>query len=273
VGNAKAIRLQPISSALARETIGRLHYSGKVVNNSQFHVGVFFLGKLEGAIQLGPPMMRTQALPLVAGTPWNGVLEINRMAFSENLPRNSESRALGILFRMLRNKRPDIGWLLSYSDATQCGDGTIYRAAGFLLTQIAKSESLFRMPDGQVFMRMSLRPGTDARRRVFAAYKIVDVGQHPAAPLIRAGATRLVGHQLRYIYFLNPKLRANLTCKVLPYSAIERAGAGMYKGKLRATSIGADAPTFQVGEGGSQPTVALQSQAEAEASNRIAIDA
>lgn len=258
VGEAKAIQLKPISAALARATIAKYHYSGKVVQNSQLHIGVYYQGNLEGAIQLGPPMMRDQILSLVANTRWNGMMELNRMAFSPRLPRNSESRALGILFRLLRKRRPDIDWLLSYSDATQCGDGTIYRAAGFLLTQIAVSKNLLRMHDGSVYLRLSLRPGLPGRRALFAKYDIQDTGQEGGAALINKGAQVIKGYQMRYIYFLNDDVKNNLTVPVLPYSDIERMGAGMYKGKQRAASIGVDAPGFQPGESGSRPTAALQ---------------
>ena len=35
-------------------------------------------------------------MPLVAGTGWNEYLELNRMAFDNVLPRNSESRAIAL---------------------------------------------------------------------------------------------------------------------------------------------------------------------------------
>jgi hypothetical protein len=108
--------------------------SGKVVNNSQISIGVFIGGALEGAMQFGPPLDKRKLLGLVEGTPWNGMLELNRMAFSDALPRNSESRAMAVAFRMLRKHRPDIKWILSFSDGTQSGDGAIYRASGFVLT-------------------------------------------------------------------------------------------------------------------------------------------
>ena len=49
------------------------------------------------------------------------------MAFSDRLPRNSESRALAIAFKMIRKHYPHIEWVISFADGTQCGDGTIYR--------------------------------------------------------------------------------------------------------------------------------------------------
>lgn len=45
------------------------------------------------------------------------------------------------------------------------------------------------------------------------------------------GGKYVKGFQLRYIYFLDKKSRAKLTVPELPYSEIDRLGAGMYKGK------------------------------------------
>lgn len=73
-----------------------------------------------------------------------------------------------------------------------------------------------------------------------------------------AGFRPLPGFQLRYLFFLDPTCRERLTVPILPYSAIEARGAGMYRGKPRAASIASDAPGVQPGEGGEAPTAALQ---------------
>lgn len=41
----------------------------------------------------------------------------------------------------------------------------------------------------------------------------------------------LEGFQLRYVYFLDKSYRKRLTVPELPFSAIDEAGAGMYKGE------------------------------------------
>lgn len=84
---AKDITLRPISARQAREAVERIHYSGKTVRNSQLHIGVFLGTTLEGAMQFGPPLDRRKLLNLVDGAPWESVLELNRMAFSERLTR------------------------------------------------------------------------------------------------------------------------------------------------------------------------------------------
>jgi hypothetical protein len=67
------------------------------------------------------------------------------------------------------------------------------------------------------------------------------------------------GFMFRYIYFLNPEAKSRLTVPILPFTEIERRGAGMYLGKpKRAESIAVDAPCIQQGEGSASLTSALQ---------------
>jgi len=94
MGRAKDILLRPIDSRTANELVRRVHYSGKIVNNSQIHIGVYYQGKLEGALQFGPSLDKRKIQGLVKGTKWHEFIELNRLAFSDVLPRNSESRAI-----------------------------------------------------------------------------------------------------------------------------------------------------------------------------------
>jgi hypothetical protein len=216
---AKDLRVAPIKAADANALVQRVHYSGKVVPNSQLHLGVFLGGRLEGVMQFGPSMDKRKTLGLVRGTEWNGFLELNRMAFSERLPRNSESRAISIAMRIIRKAYPHIEWIISFADGTQCGDGTIYRASGFLLTGIKENKTILKMPGGSVVADKTLNNSNYILKGQSAGY------------WKKNGATPLEGFQLRYVYFLNPSARDRLTVPVLPFSAIEKAGASMYRGK------------------------------------------
>ena len=94
------------------------------------------------------------------------------------------------------------------------------------------------------------------RRRNKKRYKYKE-GENRLAFLRRVGI-RVLGYQLRYIYFLDQSVKERLTVPILPFSKIEEMGAGMYKGKpKRAGSIENDAPAFQREEGGEIPTPAL----------------
>lgn len=217
---ARELRVAPISAADARRIVTAHHYSGKAVQNSSLHLGVFSPdGRCGGAMSFGASIDKRRMMGLVRGTKLNEFLELNRMAFADWLPRNSESRCLGVALRLIRRSYPRIKWVVSFADATQCGDGTIYRASGFVLTQIKKNTTLLRMPDGSVVAAKTLDDHIDSRGRFGSAV----AKEHGAKPL--------VGFQLRYIYFTRPEERGNLTVPELPFSAIREAGASMYRAR------------------------------------------
>lgn len=253
MGDAKQIVVRPVDSALADAVIRAHHYSGKVYNKRRLSLGVYYLGRLEGALQFGPPLDQRKVMPLVSGTDWQGMMELNRMAFSEALPRNSESRALAVAFRMFRKHRPDIKWILSYSDATQCGDGTIYRASGFLLTGIKRNTGLMMMPDGEVITAVGLRTGPELQRR----YGYTPGMERDGAWRRRSGARVLPGYQFRYIAFLDATWRDRLTVPVIPFDSIP-ADARMYRGKRASPERGTG---NHPATGGADPTLALHPEA------------
>lgn len=247
---AKDIRVAPISQKDAALLVRRVHYSGKIVNNSQLHLGVFIGGALEGVMSFGACMDKRRMMGLVSGTGWNDFLELNRMAFSDRLPRNSESRALSVAFRIIKKHYPNIEWIVSFADGAQCGDGTIYRASGFVLTNIKKNNSLLRMPDGSVIAAKTL----DNPNHIGAN------GRYGSAVAKEAGARPLEGFQLRYVYFLNAEAKSRLTVPIIPFSHIAEVGAGMYKGQKtfkdsRVKQVNSGA---QSENGGAAPTHTLQ---------------
>jgi hypothetical protein len=252
VGDAKRIIVKPIAAADANRIVKQLHYSGKIVQNSQLHLGVFLDGKCGGAMQFGPSTDKRKTAALVRGTKWNDFLELNRMAFADWLPRNSESRAIGYAMRWLRATYPWLQWVISFSDGTQCGDGTIYRASGFLLTAVKTNRQILRLPDGRVVNKKTLDDFQYTGHN----------GRHGSSEARAAGAKPLPGYQLRYVYFLDPSARERLTVPVLPFSEIDKRGAGMYKGKRRERSSANAAPA-PTGEGGVTPTRSLHTSGDA----------
>lgn len=243
MASAKDIVIKPITAKAANDVVKAIHYSGKVVPNSKLHFGVFLNGKLEGAMSFGSSMDKRKVQGLVENTGWNDFIELNRMAFSEALPRNSESRALAVAFRLIKKHYPHIEWVISFSDGTQCGDGTIYRASGFVLTSVKKNSTIIRLADGTIAANMTYSKG-----------KHILNGGGAKMP---EGAVKLDGYQMRYIYFLNPEARKRLTVPVLPFSKIDEMGAGMYKGQPKR--VKEQDSEFPSELGGATPTNTLQS--------------
>jgi len=232
--SVKDIHIKPVDSSRANNFIKRHHYSGTVVPNSQLHLGAFYHGSLEGVLQFGPPMVRENVIGLVEGTGWNEMMELNRMAFTDALPQNSGSRCLSIAFKLFEKHAPQVKWILSYADATQCGDGAVYRASNFVLTGIKQNHHLAELPSGKVINEMTIsahsndpRPELDGK----TVSEITDGKCTLHAFMEATGAEIKEGYQLRYIYFIDNDYRENLTVPEIPYERIDELDAGMYKGE------------------------------------------
>jgi len=263
VGRAKEIIVKVIPAKIANEFIKKYHYSGKYVQCGLLHFGAFLDNRLHGVMSFGSPLDKRKMLGLVEGTLWNEMLELNRMAFDETLPRNSESRCLSIAFRLIKKNTPQIKWILSFADGTQCGDGTIYRASGFVLTAIKKNDQLLKLQDGTITHKHTLNQVNFkglGSEKVFNASRLLQVtnGSYSPSKYLKSlgiGFEKLAGFQLRYIKLLQPNLK--ITVPTVPFSKIKEMGASMYKG-LRTTSETIDTVNYPVNKGGETPTVVLQ---------------
>ena len=157
------------------------------------------------------------------------------MAFADWLPKNGESRCIAVAMRYIKKNYPNIQWVVSFADGTQCGDGTIYRASGFSLTQIKKNSTICKLKSGEI------------------------AANHGTSKKDFTESTKLPGFQLRYIFFLDKTAKERLTVPILPFTEIDKRGAGMYKGKSTkgALSETSDTADIQSEKGGATPTNAL----------------
>jgi hypothetical protein len=154
---------------------------------------------------------KAKVLCLVQPCKWNEMLELNRMAFDDYLPKYSESRCIAISIKLIKKNAPHIKWILSFSDGTQCGDGTIYRASGFALTAIKDNKGIVKdLETGECF------------------HKGLSIAHNPNKKEYYKSLQTLVGNQLRYIYLIDKTCK--ITVPILPFSKIDEMGAGMYKG-------------------------------------------
>ena len=234
MGRAKDVIIKVIPASIANEFIKKHHYSGKVVNNSSLHFGAFLDGALHGVMSYGPSMDKSKLIGLVEGTGWNEFLELNRMAFDEYLPRNSESRCISQSIRLIKKNAPQIKWIVSFADGCSCGDGTIYRASNFVLTQIKENSQLLELPSGEVIHVLTLQSSPHKKRPELGGKSLFEIsgGKYSTTEYCQiTGAKPKTGYQLRYIYFIDPEYRQRLTVPEIPFEEIDIVGAGMYKGQ------------------------------------------
>ena len=213
MGRAKEIIVKVIPSKIANEFVKKHHYSGKVVPNSNLHFGAFLDNNLHGVLSFGSSTDKRKILPLVKNTGWNEFIELNRMAFDDYLPKNSESRCISIAIKMIKKHAPQIKWIISFADGCQCGGGTIYRASGFVLTGIKKNSGMRIDENGIVYSQVT-----------FSAHRPNEMDKFRKMK-------KLEGYQLRYIYFIDKTCKDKLTVPIIPFTKIDELNAGMYKGK------------------------------------------
>ena len=77
--------------------------------------------------------------PVARMLPQKEWLELRRLAVGPNAPRNTASRMLAVMTRMIRRSMPQISTLVSYHD-TSVHSGAIYRAAGWKLDAITRGK-------------------------------------------------------------------------------------------------------------------------------------
>lgn len=232
MGRAKEIIVKVIPSKIANEFVRKWHYSGKVAHNSRLHFGCFLDDELHGVLSYGSSIDKSKIIPLVKDTSWNGYLELNRMAFDNYMPHNSESFCIGKTIRLIKKNAPHIKWIISFADGCSCGDGTIYRASNFYLTDIRPNHNLCELPGGEKIHKMTLEanPRTSRAELNGKSYYDITSGRYDFKKYVDyVNGKILAGFQLRYIYLIDKTCK--ITVPILPYSKIDEMGAGMYKGK------------------------------------------
>jgi len=267
MGRAKEIVVKVIPAKIANEFVKKHHYSGKVVQNSSLHFGCFLDSKLHGVMSYGSPLDKSKILGIVCNTGWNEMLELNRMAFDEYLPKYSESRCISVSVKLIKKNAPQIKWILSFSDGTQCGDGTIYRASGFVLTNIVTNKNTCKLPNGEVVHKMTLESSPTSPRKELngKSYYQLTGGKYDFTKYVNeVNGIVLIGYQFRYVLIIDKTCK--ITVPILPFSKIDEMGAGMYKGQRVSLQERKQAQeVHQVEqlassqkEGGSNPTPALK---------------
>ena len=74
--------------------------------------------------------------PVARNLPQQEWMELRRLAIAPDAPRNTASRMLAVMARLIRRCRPTVKVLVSYQD-TEAHTGAIYRASGWTATTLS----------------------------------------------------------------------------------------------------------------------------------------
>lgn len=196
------LRLIPISQVVAKTLLVPNHYSHSLPGGTKLIFGVMLNTRLLGAMTFGVgPYL---GYKLVNESTPDDCITLTRLWLSDQLPRNSESKVLGIALRSLK-RDTSLKFVLAYSDPAAGHLGIIYQATNWLYTGLSSATPLYDIGDGTLHHSRSL------------AHRL---GSHSLRYLTSQGINAKTIPQTakhRYIYFMNEAWRAKLAVPILPY--------------------------------------------------------
>jgi hypothetical protein len=195
-------QVKPISVSVARRLLEREHYLRSLPGGTCLAFGVFIGSSLLGALTFGAGP--TNAYALVKDATPADCLTLTRLWLSDELPRNSESRVLGVVLRSL-TRHTRIKFLVTYADPAQEHLGIIYQATGWLYTGLSQAMPLYDVGDGKLRHSRSLS-------HAYGTHSVQHFARHGVEVKL---APQSAKH--RYPYFLAPSWQHRLGVPQLPY--------------------------------------------------------
>ena len=202
------IIVRPIPQRIAKPIVEREHYLHSIPGGTHMAFGVFLGMRMLGVVTIGAGPMN--AYSLVAGAMPEDCLSLTRLWLSDELPRRSESRVLGVIVRALK-RHTDLRFLLTYADPQQGHAGTIYQATNWLYTGLSAAMPLYDLGDGVAIHSRTVS-------HAFGTHSVRHFADHG----IEVKRVPQTGKH-RYVYFLDPGWSDRLQLPVLPYPRKESA--------------------------------------------------
>lgn len=196
------LKLVSIPHVVAKRYVERHHYLHSMPGGTELCFGVISHERLAGAITFGAGP--ANAFRMVLDAERDDGLTLSRVCFDDDLPKNSESRLLGLALRWLK-RMTLVKFVVSYADPAQGHLGTIYQAGNWLYTGLSDTTPLYDLGDGNAVHSRTLSH---------------EMGTHSVEYLKERGVSiTKVPQQAkhRYIYLLDGSLRDRLNVPVLPY--------------------------------------------------------
>ncbi|MFQ5874639.1 MAG: DNA methyltransferase [Dehalococcoidia bacterium] len=205
------MRVQPIPILAARWLIEAHHYSHSLPGGTRLAFGVFVGKSLLGALTLGVGPFN--AYRLVSGAGPHHCMTLTRLWLSDELPRNSESRTLGLVLRALK-RHTSLKFLVTYADPAQGHLGIIYQATNWAYTGLSEPMPLYDLGDGK-------RRHSRSLSHAYGTHSLQHFANHDVPlKLVPQNA------KYRYVFFLDRSWRSGLRVPVLPYPKGDTHGPG-----------------------------------------------
>ena len=198
----QSIFVRPIPNRVAKELLEREHYLHSLPAGTQVALGAFVGDRIVGALAFGVGPLNSNHL--VDAALQSDCVTLTRLWLSDELPKNSESRALALALRALK-QHTSLGFALAYADPAQGHVGTVYQAANWIYTRLSQSSDLYDFGDGVARHSRTVGFSLGTRSIRHLRQQGIHVRLVPTA------------RKHRYVYFLDPSWRERLLVPVLRY--------------------------------------------------------
>ena len=200
----KSLVVRPVPPGVVKPLIIEHHYLHCMPSACWKCFGVYLGEGLVGAalFTAGP----RHGHRVLLGAKPQQVAVLARLWLADDLPKNAESRVLGVLIRSAR-RHPLWKMLLSYADPAAGHSGIIYRASGWLYLGRGQPSRYLDLGDGHL-----IHPRTAYDR----------LGANSLGHLLRTGTNArnvMQAGKHRFVYILDPAWRWRLRDPVVPYPA------------------------------------------------------
>jgi len=142
-------RVEHISSVVGRNYIVDNHYTGTCLWRPMCW-GLYLGAELVGVVAFGSPTSEDVRRSVFGPDHKDTVRELHRMHLKDPHPRNLTTWFLARALRALLAYRPNLRGIISFADAAEGHDGTVYRAANFLYCGMTGKDWAFRDPEGRL---------------------------------------------------------------------------------------------------------------------------
>lgn len=160
--------VKKIPCKTAKDYIIKNHYSHGCHNAPSPCYGLFQNDDLIGVLMFATPCSENVRASVFGGDNKDKVIELHRLHILDVTPKNTESWFISRCLKLLKEDKPRVKAVISFSDTTQGHNGTIYQATNFYF--IGKTTPCTFYLDSNNRLRHPRQNGVNITKEMAAGY-------------------------------------------------------------------------------------------------------
>lgn len=142
--------VKKISCKMAKEYIKKNHYSHGCHNGPSPCYGLFEEDRLIGCLMFATPCSENVRASIFGEEYKDWVTELHRLHILDCTPKNTESWFISRCLKLLKEDKPQIKAVISFSDMTEGHSGVIYKATNAYRLGTTGKAKFYRDKDGRL---------------------------------------------------------------------------------------------------------------------------